>query len=134
MADLEILQTYKGQEAAETRFRILKSPQMIDGFFLKRPSRVVALLVYGILEIRVREKMKQEKDPLILAGNRKLFQPTGRVLLKELREIKIMYIQQIGETLRFLPDNIKEQCKRILELAGYDLTIYVSKQEENVLF
>ncbi|WP_088049437.1 IS1634 family transposase [Virgibacillus dakarensis] len=141
MTDLEILQTYKGQEAAETRFRVLKSPQMIDGFFLKKPSRVaalgivfvMALLVYGILENRVREKMKQEEKPLNLAGNRKLFNPTGQVLLKELKKIKIIYIQQNGETLRFLPDNINEECKRILELAGYDMTIYVSKQAENTV-
>ncbi|MEI3611406.1 hypothetical protein [Pseudogracilibacillus sp. SO30301A] len=54
-------------------------------------------------------------------------------MLKELRGIKVIYIQQNGETLRFLPDNIREQCKRILELAGYDLSIYVSKQAEKVM-
>ncbi|MFA1820110.1 IS1634 family transposase [Virgibacillus oceani] len=140
MTDLDILQTYKGQEAAETRFRILKNPQMIDGFFLKKPSRVaalgivfvMALLVYGILENRVREKMKEEKNPLVLGGKRKLFRPTGQVLLKELQKIKIIHIRQNGEILRFLPDNINEQCKRILELAGYDITIYLSKQGEKV--
>ncbi|MEI3611405.1 hypothetical protein [Pseudogracilibacillus sp. SO30301A] len=58
---------------------------MIDSVFLKKPSRVaalrivfvMALLIYGILENWVRENMKQETDPLVLAGNRKLFQPTG---------------------------------------------------------
>nr|WP_257347385.1 IS1634 family transposase [Pseudalkalibacillus decolorationis] len=134
ISDLEILQTYKGQEAAKTRFRLLKSPQMIDGFFVKKPSRVealgivfvMALLIYGILEHRVRENMKQEEKPLVLAGNRKLFRPTGQVLLKQLQEINVIYIRQNGQILRFLPDNIGEQT-------GYDLTIYVSKQVEKIV-
>lgn len=118
ISDLDVLQAYKGQEAAETRFRLLKSSQMIDGFFLKKPSRIealgivfiMALLIYGILEHRVRENMKQEEEPLVLAGNRKLFRPTGQVLLKELQEIKIIYIRQNRQTLRYLPDNIGEQA------------------------
>jgi len=136
--DVEILQTYKGQEAAETRFRLLKSPHMIDGFFLKKPSRiealgivfVMALLIYGILEHRVRENMKQEEKPLILAGKRKVNQPTAQALLKELQEIKIIFIHQDGQTMRFIPDNVGQQSKRILQLAGYDLSMYVSKNAE----
>lgn len=138
--DIEILQTYKGQEAAETRFRLLKSPQMIDGFFLKKPSRiealgiafVMALLIYGILEQRVRENMKQEEKPLILKGRRKVTKPTAQVLLQELQEIKVIFIQQGGQTMRFIPDNVSEQSKRILQLAGYDLSIYVSKKIEKL--
>lgn len=141
LPDMKVLQTYKGQEAAETRFRLLKSPAIIDGFFLKKPSRiealgivfVMALLIYGILEYRIREKMKQEETPLILAGNRKLFRPTGQVLLKELQEIKVIYIRQAGQVIRFLPDNIGDQTKRILELAGYDMSIYVTKKAEKTV-
>ncbi|MFS0647492.1 IS1634 family transposase [Siminovitchia sp. 179-K 8D1 HS] len=141
LPDREVLQTYKGQEAAETRFRLLKSPAMIDGFFLKKPSRiealgivfVMALLIYGILEHRVREKMKQEETPLVLAGKRKLFRPTGKVLLKELQEIKVIYVRQAGQVIRFLPDNIGDQTKRILELSGYDMSIYVTKKAEKTM-
>jgi transposase len=49
---------------------------MIDGYFLKKPSWiealgivfVMALLIYGILEQRVRENMKKEEKPLISWG------------------------------------------------------------------
>ncbi|WP_243293149.1 hypothetical protein [Bacillus sp. FJAT-47783] len=58
---------------------------------------VMVILIYGILEYRVREKMKQEKERLILAGKRKVFQPTAQALLKELQEIKVIYIQQGGQ-------------------------------------
>ncbi|WP_243293180.1 IS1634 family transposase, partial [Bacillus sp. FJAT-47783] len=49
--DEEILQTYKGQEAAETRFRLLKNPQFVDGFFLKKPSRIEALGIVFVMAI-----------------------------------------------------------------------------------
>ncbi|MFS0645928.1 hypothetical protein [Siminovitchia sp. 179-K 8D1 HS] len=93
----------------------------------------MALLIYGILEHRVREKMKQEETPLVLAGKRKLFRPTGQVLLKELQEIKVIYIRQAGQVIRFLPDNIGDQTKRILGLAGYDMSIYVTKKAEKTM-
>ncbi|WP_257987968.1 IS1634 family transposase [Bacillus sp. V33-4] len=116
--DIEILRNYKGQEAAETRFRILKSPQMVDAFFLKKPSRiealgivfVMALLVYGILENRVRENMKKEEEPLVLASRRKVDQPTAQVLLKELKNIRLIYIEQNGSVTRFIPDNLSERA------------------------
>ncbi len=77
--------------------------------------------------------MKQEKSPLILAGKRKLFRPTGQVLLKELQEIKVIYIRQAGQIIRFLPNNIGDHSKRILELAGYDMSIYVAKKAEKTV-
>jgi transposase len=55
-----VLKTYKGQAAAETRFRLLKDPVMLDAIYLKQPKRVdalgvvfvMALLIYGLLEWR----------------------------------------------------------------------------------
>ncbi|MFS0644026.1 hypothetical protein [Siminovitchia sp. 179-K 8D1 HS] len=70
---------------------------------------------------------------MVLAGKRKLFRSTGQVLLKELQEIKVIYIRQAGQVIRFLPDNIGDQTKRILELAGYDMSIYVTKKAEKTM-
>ncbi|MEK5037085.1 IS1634 family transposase [Sporosarcina sp. FSL K6-3457] len=131
---LDVLKTYKGQTAAETRFRLLKEEQMIDAVFLKTPERiealgivyVMALLLYGMLEYRIRTSMKQETEPLILMGKRKLFAPTGKALLEQLADIQLILIRQNGQTMRFLPDNIKDQTKRIVTLIGYDMSIYIS--------
>ncbi len=90
-----VLQTYKGQAAAETRFRLLKDPVILEAMYVKQPRRVealgvvfvMALLIYGLLEWRVREQMKREKEPLILPGNRKSFTPTGEMLLALLKTI-----------------------------------------------
>ncbi len=132
LSDVDMLTTYKGQSAAETRFRLLKDAQMIDAVFVKTPERiealgivyVMALLIYGMLEYRIRVEMKKQEEPLILMGKRKL--------LEQLNDVRIIVIRQGLETMRYLPDNIQEQTKRIVCLAGYDPSIYVSKQEESV--
>jgi transposase len=111
---------------------------MIDAIYLKTPQRiealgivyVMALLHYGMLEYRVREQMKTEDTPLVLKGKRKLFEPTGKALLEQLEDITIILIKQGSQTLRYLPDNINEQAKRIIRLCGYELDIYVSKKEK----
>lgn len=59
-------------------------------------------------------------------GKWKLFAPTGKALLEQLMDIQLILIQQNGQTMRFSPDNIKEQTKRIVTLMGYDMSIYVS--------
>jgi len=59
------------QEAAETRVRLPKDPQLVDGIYLKTSERiavlgvvmVMALLLYGILEDRVRRNLEVEDVP-----------------------------------------------------------------------
>ncbi|PLR79128.1 hypothetical protein CU633_01815 [Bacillus sp. V3-13] len=47
LPDVNMLKIYKGQSAAETRFRLLKEPHMIDQVFIKTPERIEALgIVY----------------------------------------------------------------------------------------
>ncbi|MEC5270215.1 IS1634 family transposase, partial [Heyndrickxia coagulans] len=43
LSNQEVLRVYKGQSAAETRFRLIKDSQMIDAIYLKTPERVEAL-------------------------------------------------------------------------------------------
>src|SRR5690625_2331798 len=90
MTDPENLQTNKGQEAAETRFRLLKSPAIIDGFFLKKPSRIEALgiifvmvlLIYGILEYRIREKMKRGRKAIDTSRKAQTISPDRAGIIK----------------------------------------------------
>ncbi|RCS34369.1 IS1634 family transposase [Heyndrickxia coagulans] len=139
LSNQEVLRVYKGQSAAETRFRLIKDSQMIDAIYLKTPERVealgivyvMALLIYGILEYRVRKELKEKNLSLILKGKRKLSQPTGQALLEQLEDITVILINQNQQKIRLLPDNIDSQAKKIIELCGYDLSIYASKNVEN---
>jgi len=80
----KVLQTYKGQDAAETRFRLLKDPPILNAVYLKQPKRIealvtvfiMALLLYGILEWRVRDNLAKETTPILLPGKKKSFKPT----------------------------------------------------------
>jgi transposase len=134
----KVLHTYKGQAAAETRFRLLKDPAILDAVYLKHPHRiealgivmVMALLVYGVLEWRVREKLKQEKTPLTLPGKRKSYTPTGEMLLALLQTIQVMIYTAQGQSSRILSARVSENVKRVVELAGYAMTIYTTTNVE----
>ena len=63
LSDQDIIQAYKGQKAVETGFRFLKDPLFfVSSLFLKKPSRIqallmvmtLALLVYSIAQRRMR--------------------------------------------------------------------------------
>lgn len=134
-SDHRLLQTYKGQDAAETRFRLLKDPAILDAVYLKTPHRiealgivfVMALMVYGVLEWRVRENMKRETEPLILPGKRKSFTPTGEVLLAMLKVVQVILIRmEDGTLIRQLDSDTKEIKKRVLRLAGFAPSIYTT--------
>lgn len=80
-----VLKEYKAQNNVETSFKFLKDPLFVGPIYLKKPSRVealayvllIALLIFGILERRVREAMKHETEPLIIPGKVKTFKPKG---------------------------------------------------------
>ena len=65
-----IVKEYKGQSSVETSFKILNNPMFVGPIYLKKSGRVealayvllIALLIFGILERRVREAMKHESE------------------------------------------------------------------------
>ena len=136
--DPDVLKTYKGQEAVETRFRLLKNPQFVDGFYLKTPERiealgivlVMAMLLYGLLEHRVRQRLAQEDEPLKIHGRRKDYQPTGQVILNELQQIKVIAMHYASHTARIVSGNVDTVAQRLVRLAGYEMAIYTKKPVE----
>ncbi len=90
-----ILKEYKAQNNVETSFKFLKDPLFVGPIYLKKPGRVealayvllIALLMFGILECRVREAMKNETEPLIIPGKVKTFSPTGKKILETLETV-----------------------------------------------
>ena len=81
---------------------------------------VMALLVYGILEYRVREQWAKQEKPLQIPGRSKDYKPTGQVLLALLQSVKVILLQYSGRT------------ERVVEMAGYDMTIYTTSRFEAV--
>ena len=127
-SDEEILKEYKEQGSVEKQFRFLKSPFLVGPIYLKNKSRVealayvflFALLVATHLELRVREALKNKGELLQHPDKRKIANPTAAMLLELLASIRVV---RLGEQ-RAIAKPVGPHVKRILELAGFDETIY----------
>lgn len=110
----DILKEYKEQTAVEVRFRFLKDPTLIDGIYVKNPGRVMALgyiflmalLIFSLLERRVRKNLKKENEMLILPGNKKSDSPTGTMILDMLSSIQVARVILDSMIVRKLPKNL----------------------------
>ncbi|WP_074951988.1 IS1634 family transposase [Alicyclobacillus macrosporangiidus] len=137
LADEAVLRLYKEQAEVEGRFRYLKSPYHVGPIYLHRADRVKAfcyvmlmsLLLYSVFEYILREKMKQEEEPLILPGKRKSFRPTGTSVLEMFDGMITARVQVNGEWryVKSLPPD--PQIERILKLLDMDLSIYYPAQK-----
>lgn len=126
----QIVQEYKAQSHVETSFKFLKDPLFVGPIYLKKPERVealayvllIALLIFGILERRVREAMKQETEPLVLQGKVETFKPTGKRILEFLETVLVMTTDDPYR--RAFSSRYK--VPRVLKLAGFEPDIYLN--------
>ncbi len=133
----EVLREYKNQTAVELSFRFLKNPVYVDGIFIKNTDRVVAigyvflmaLLIYSLLQRRVRRNLAKESEPLVIPGQRKSFSPTGVMLLEMLRPLSVITFKTDAGPLRQVSENqMTEEIRRLLRLAGFEESIYCSTE------
>jgi transposase len=124
-----ILKEYKAQNTVETSFKFLKDPLFVGPIYLKKPGRVealayvllIALLIFGILERRVREAMKHETEPLIIPGKVKTFSPTRKKILEAVETVLVMTTDDPYR--RAFSKRYK--VPRVLKLAGFGPDIYL---------
>jgi len=69
---------------------------------------------------------------LQIPGRSKDYKPTGQVLLELLQSVKVMLLHDPDRTEQFLTDNADELARRVVEMAGYDMTIYTTNRVEAV--
>jgi len=134
----EVLKQYKAQSNVETSFKFLKDPLFVGPVFLKKPDRVqalayvllMALLIFNLLERRVREAMKSETEPLIIPGKVKTFTPTGKKILESLE--RVMTVSTDDPNRRAFGSRFK--VPRVLGLAGFSPDIYLDVKERSEYF
>jgi len=133
LSPADVLREYKNQTAVELSFRFLKNPVYVDGIYVKNPERVVAigyvflmaLLIYALLQRRVRRNLAKESKPLTIPGKRKSFSPTGTMLLEMLKPLTIATIETDSGFIHQVPENQwTEDIRRLLHLAGFSEEIY----------
>lgn len=134
----EILKQYKAQNKVETSFKFLKDPLLVGPIFLKKPSRVealaylllIALLIFYILQRRVRKALETEDRPLLIPGKVETFKPTGKKILES---VEVILTMTTGDPhRRAFSTNYK--LPRVISLAGFDGNIYLNVKEREQYF
>lgn len=128
LADRDVLREYKEQHVVETQFRLLKQPAVVNAIFLKTPSRIdslvmllsVALLVRGLIQYNVRQRLSTRTTPPKIGVNRTaLKSPTAEFVIQELR-YTILERQQDMLRCKYGNDQDMYRIKEWLDLLGLD--------------
>jgi len=131
LEDQQVLEEYKNQTRVETHFATLKDPKTIGPVYLEKPERVEALayvfllslLVYSMIQYRVRESLNEEDEPMYLMGGAYSCRPTGRRVIERFQHMQV--VQVGGGTIRSFPDNL-DIPERVFDLLGVDRDVYLS--------
>ncbi len=127
-----ILREYKEQTVVENRF--IKNPLYVGPLFVKKSQRLealsyvvlIALLIYMIIQIRVRRALKKEKEPLELVGKVKSFEPTGTRILELFEYVKILKVNENEKIKRYLPEKYINELRRVVSFLRIDFDIFIN--------
>ncbi|WP_180954856.1 IS1634 family transposase [Bacillus sp. V3-13] len=132
---LGLLRRYKAQIDVENLFRALKHPYFVHGVFLKNEARVlglcyvlvIGLLLYALLQRRIRVKIAEEKTPLRLYG-KDFYSPTGKTILEQFDYVNVIEYRDPVTGEKKTVANIPETTRLILIWLGLDETIYLDRR------
>lgn len=98
-----VIEAYKNQNASVERgFRFLKDPQFfVSSFFLKKPARIMALLmimtlsllVYSVAQKHLREQLVEKNETLPNQINKPIKNPTMRWIFQLMEGVDVVYIR-----------------------------------------
>lgn len=132
-SNTEVLIEYKDQIAVETRFRNIKAdPCIVDNIYVKSSRRaealaylfLIALMVASFIEVRIRQELKRRERPFLVPGNRWTERPTMSMIFDILEGVLIIKMREGPRIRRFLPSNLDPRVYEILDLSGFDQTVY----------
>ena len=128
LSDLKILEVYKDQNVSVERgFRFLNDPLFYtDRLFLKKPERVMALimimtlslLVYSLAEMRIRDALEDTGKHIWDQKNRPTNCPTARWVFTIFEDVLLLYTHtDEGCTVQAM--NFRQEHEIILKSLGY---------------
>ena len=135
ISDLEILETYKGQEVVERGFHWLKGPLHVAPVFLDLPSRIdvlgfvylVSMFVYALVQRDVRMRLKEQEATLPTPCGPRTNCPTARSLFLLLEHLTIYWIR-IGQEIRYFPKNFNKDQTEVLYRCGWDDLYFLPRE------
>lgn len=127
LSALEMLTTYKSQSTSVERgFRFLKDPLFFaDSLFLKKPSRIMSLLmvmglsllVYALAEHQIRQQLAERGETLPDQTGKPTQRPTARRVFQMMEGVDILTIEQGGIRQQLIL-NLTDLRKQIVMLFG----------------
>ncbi|MBC8233649.1 IS1634 family transposase [bacterium] len=126
LTDLEIFTGYKGQSSVEGGFRFLKdSVFFVSSLFVKKPSRIVgllmvmtlALLVYSVAQRRIRKQLEGQKETLPNQIGQSTERPTLRWIFQLLEGINRVILSIQGQSKIFI-EGLTDLRIKILRMFG----------------
>lgn len=124
----QMLTIYKSQSSSVERgFRFLKDPMFFaDSLFLKKPSRIMALLmvmglsllIYALAEHHIRQQLAERDETLPDQTGKPTQRPTARRVFQMMEGVDVLTIEQ-GDTQQRLILNLTDLRKQIVRLFGY---------------
>ena len=131
MSAREVLKTYKAQYGVEKNFSFLKEPLIANDTFLKKPSRIdalvfillVSLMIWNLMQRELRNSEQVRAGELQDLNKRPTQRPTSYLMMSQLSGSSII---KFGHQ-RFLPRNgLRAQGLNYLKALGFDETIYTT--------
>ena len=127
-----VIEAYKNQNASVERgFRFLKDPQFfVSSFFLKKPSRIMALLmimtlsllVYSVTQKHLREQLVERNETMPNQIDARIKNPTMRWIFQLMEGIDVIYIR--------IKDVIHKKIMGITELRQKIISFFFETVQE----
>jgi len=123
-AERALLRSYKKQQSVERGFRFIKDPNIVaSSFFVKKPERVeallfvmaVCLLVYSVLEYRIRESLKSNERTVPDQKGKPTDNPTARWVFQLFVGIHMLTLPDGSKVIL----NLKQEHRDILDVLSY---------------
>jgi transposase len=128
LTPLDILTQYKDQQDAEGGFRFLKDPWfMVSSFFVKKASRIAALmmvmtlslLVYNFAQYELRKALKEQDETIPNQLGKEIKNPTLRWIFQIMEGIGIVKIyNQMENLMSSAITNLSKLRLKIIRMFG----------------
>lgn len=124
----KLFEAYKDQQGVERGFRFFKDPWfMVDSFFVKKRSRIEALmmvmtlclLVYNYGQYQLRKALEEKKETLPNQLNKPVANPTFKWVFQLMEGIAIVkLLDPLTQSVRALITNLSSLRIKIIRLLG----------------
>ncbi len=140
LQDKDMLPYYKTQGGVERGYAFIKDKTFeVDAIFLKKPSRIaallaimtLALLIYGACQLTIRQGLKKDQKIFLGPNKRRIANPTAKMVFRNFRMVQVLK-RRVENRMIETVINLKEDLKDIVGYFGdFALQIYGLELKKN---